>query len=236
MYTVSNYRALKSTGSLKAFYDDIVYWEMAKNNNRFYVTFMQGEYATPNNLQESIGTMEIGYPHTVLGNSSTSSFSTGFNRVNAESEAFMQNAESSSVASGVLNSHNYNGFIPITELNGTRYYQTLITSSLPETRTYTYEVYDTINASTSVSKTIEASYFYPFSSYQLSILRDEPTLIVDMDKESELNDGLGDSGFVIIPQNCHAKVKNNIEYYLEKAGLIDKTTKFKAPSRGDNIS
>ena len=45
-----------------------------------------------------------------------------------------------------------------------------------------------------------------------------------------------ESGFVIIPQNCHSKVKNNIEYYLEKAGLIDKTTKFKAPSRGDNIS
>ena len=48
-----------------------------------------------------------------------------------------------------------------------------------------------------------------------------------MDKENELNDGPGDGGFVIIPQNCHEKVKNNVEYYLEKAGLIDKTTKFK---------
>ena len=121
-YTLSNYRALKATGSLKAFYDDIVYWEMAKNNNRFYVTFMQGEYATPNNLQESIGTMEISYPHTVLGSSSTSSFSTGFNRVNAEPEVFMQNEESSSVGNSIINSHYYNGFIPITELNGTRYY------------------------------------------------------------------------------------------------------------------
>ena len=51
-----------------------------------------------------------------------------------------------------------------------------------------------------------------------------------MDKESEIPDGLGDKGFVIIPQNCHTKVKNNIEYYLEKAGLIEKTTKFKNPS------
>ena len=41
-----------------------------------------------------------------------------------------------------------------------------------------------------------------------------------MDKESELDDGLGDAGFVLIPQNCHEKVKNNIEYYLEKAGYI----------------
>ena len=51
-----------------------------------------------------------------------------------------------------------------------------------------------------------------------------------MDKESEIPDGLGDKLFVIIPQNCHTKVKNNIEYYLEKAGLIEKTTKFKNPS------
>ena len=31
-----------------------------------------------------------------------------------------------------------------------------------------------------------------------------------MDKESEVPDGLGDKGFVVIPQNCHPKVKNNI--------------------------
>ena len=235
-YTLSNYRALKATGSLKAFYDDIVYWEMAKNNNRFYVTFMQGEYAIPNNLQESIGTMEISYPHTVAGNSSTSSFSTGFNRVNAVAKTFMQNDETGSGANSFPNSHDYNGFIPITELNGVRYYQTLITSSISETRTYYYEVNDAAAGTVTTTKTVDASYFYPFSSHQLSVLRDEPTLIVDMDKESELTDGLGESGFVIIPQNCHSKVKNNIEYYLEKAGLIDKTTKFKAPSRGDNIS
>ena len=230
-YNISSYRALKSSGSLKAFYDDIVYWEMAKNNNRFYVTFMQGEYAIPNNLQESIGTMEISYPHTTKGNASTSSFSTGFNRVNAQAKAFMQNDETGSGADNFPNSHYYNGFIPITELNGIRYYDTLITSSNTETRTYTYELYDATAGSVSTSKTIEASYFYPFSSHQLSVLRDEPTLIVNMDKESELGDGLGDSGFVAIPQNCHQKVKNNIEYYLEKAGLIDKTTKFKAQSR-----
>ena len=39
---------------------------------------MKGEYAIPNNLQESIGTMEISFPHTSLGNSSTSSFTTFF--------------------------------------------------------------------------------------------------------------------------------------------------------------
>ena len=109
------YRALLATGSLKAFYDDVVYWEMAKNNNRFFVTFMKGEYSTANNRQESLGTMEITFPHTIRGNDSTGSFSTGFNRVNATSDAFLQNIESSSVVSNVLSSHNYNGFIPVTE-------------------------------------------------------------------------------------------------------------------------
>ena len=224
------YRALLATGSLKAFYDDVVYWEMAKNNNRFFVTFMKGEYSTANNRQESLGTMEITFPHTIRGNDSTGSFSTGFNRVNATSDAFLQNIESSSVVSNVLSSHNYNGFIPVTELNGNKFFRTTITSSITEEKTYTYEIHDASKGSTIVNQFYTAAYFYPFSSYQLSVLRDEPTLIVNMDKESEIPDGLGDKGFVIIPQNCHPKVKNNIEYYLEKAGLIEKTTKFKNPS------
>ena len=224
------YKALLATGSLKAFYDDVVYWEMAKNNNRFFVTFMKGEYSTANNRQESLGTMEITFPHTIRGNDSTGSFSTGFNRVNATSDAFLQNIESSSVVSNVLSSHNYNGFIPVTELNGNKFFRTTITSSITEEKTYTYEIHDASKGSTIVNKSYTAAYFYPFSSYQLSVLRDEPTLILNMDKESEIPDGLGDKGFVVIPQNCHTKVKNNIEYYLEKAGLIEKTTKFKNPS------
>ena len=78
----SQYRALLSTGSLKAFYDDVVYWEIAKNNNKFFVTFMKGEYATPNNKQESLGTMEITFPHTALGaNEATGSAFTLLNPV-----------------------------------------------------------------------------------------------------------------------------------------------------------
>ena len=78
---ISSYKPLKSAGNIKAFYDDVVYWEIAKNNNKFYVTFMKGEYALPNNKQESIGTMEISHPHTSLGfPDSTGSFNSGFNR------------------------------------------------------------------------------------------------------------------------------------------------------------
>ena len=224
------YRALLATGSLKAFYDDVVYWEMAKNNNRFFVTFMKGEYSTANNRQESLGTMEITFPHTIRGNDSTGSFSTGFNRVNATSDAFLQNIESSSVVSNVLSSHNYNGFIPVTELNGNKFFRTTITSSITEEKTYTYEIHDASKGSTIVNKSYTAAYFYPFSSYQLSVLRDEPTLIVNMDKESEIPDGLGDKGFVIIPQNCHPKEKNNVEFYLDKEGLMEKRTYFENTS------
>jgi hypothetical protein len=231
----SQYRSLLATGSLKAFYDDVVYWEIAKNTNKFFVTFMKGEYAIPNNLQESIGTMEISFPHTTLGNSSTGSFTTGINRVSISASTFLQNIESSSIGdtstTNVRNSHNYNGFIPITELAGVRHYKTTITSSTSVIRTFDYEIFDAVQETTTTTKTVEAAYFYPFSSHQLSVLRDEPTLIVNLDKESEVGDGLGDNGFVIIPQNCHPKVKNNIEYYLEKAGLIEKTTKFVNPSR-----
>ena len=224
----SAYKPLLNNGNLKSFYDDIVYWEIAKNNNKFFVTFMRGEYAFPNNKQESIATMEISYPHTRLGNNSTSSFTTGFNRNSVAPETFLQDAESSSSTPAVFASHNYNGFIPVTELNGVRHFQTTITSSVFEENTYQYEIHD--NGTTEVEKTFKAAYFYPFSNYQLSVLRDEPTLIINMDKENELNDGPGDSGFVVIPQNCHEKVKNNVEYYLEKAGLMTKTTKFKNQS------
>ena len=227
------YFPLRATGSLKAFYDDVVYWEMAKNTNKFFVTFMRGEYSLPNNLQESIGTMEIGYPHTAIGyNDSTGSYNTAFNRVGAKANTFLQDIESSSVSPLVGSSHNYNGFIPITELKGLRYFQTTITSSISSSNTYRYQIYDSgmSPTNTTIDKTFIASYFYPFSSHQLSVLRDEPTLIVDLTKESELYNGSGNAGFVIVPENCHPTIKKNIEYYLEKAGLITKTTKFKDKS------
>ena len=229
----SQYRALLATGSLKAFYDDIVYWEMAKNNNKFFVTFMKGEYAIPNNLQESIGTMEISFPHTTPGFAdSTGSFKTGFNRVNAKSDAFLQNIESSSVGLGINKSHNYNGFIPVTELNGLRYFQTTITSSTSVERTYTYEVNDATKGTTITTSSFQSAYFYPFSDHQLSVLRDEPTLVVNLDKESELYDGIGERGFVVIPEQSDIRVRENLDFYLEKAGLINKTITIKSKKRG----
>ena len=73
--------------------------------------------------------------------------------------------------------------------------------------------------------------FYPFSNHQLSVLREEATLIVDLDKESELFDGIGDKGFVVVPEQTHQRVKDNLEFYLEKAGLVSRTTRHKVPDR-----
>ena len=55
---------------------------------------------------------------------------------------------------------------------------------------------------------------------------------LDIDKETELYDGVGEKGFVLIPTLTHRKVKDNLEYYLEKAGLIEKTTETLSPPRG----
>ena len=60
-------------------------------------------------------------------------------------------------------------------------------------------------------------------NYQVSWLDKSHTLIADIDKESSLPNGIGEKGFVIIPQQLDKRVKLNIDYYLSKAGLIDET-------------
>ena len=60
--------------------------------------------------------------------------------------------------------------------------------------------------------------------YQLSFLDKDHTLISDLDKSSELFDGIGGLGAVLIPEHLHEEVKINLYYYLNKAGIIDQTT------------
>jgi len=240
MINIGNYRILKNSGSLKAFYDDVVYWEIAKNTNKFYVTFMEGLYSIQNNRQESIATMEISYPHTASGSASTSSFITGGTRNIAQFDAFMLDHEGHAGPQD----HAYNGFIPVTELRGTGQWKSLITSSEFVERTYHYELCSeeigtatytapTNNKTLIVSQsTFSASYFYPFSSHQLSVLREESTLILNLDKESELYDGIGEKGFVVIPEQSDVRIRENLDFYLKKAGLINISITQKAQKRG----
>ena len=227
------YRVLLNSGSLKAFYDDVVYWEIATGRNRFFVTFMDGLYGIPNNKQESIGTSEISFPHVTAGNASTGSFKiSSTNRVNAAFDAFLQNDETGSGNNDFPENHGYNGFIPITELRGTRFFETTLTGSTGIINTYQYEQFDADTGTVTTERTISASYFYPFSDHQLSILREEPTLIIDLKKRSELFNGTGEKGYAIIPSTTNQKVRDNLEYYLSKAGLIDSTVKIKSPPKG----
>ena len=70
-----------------------------------------------------------------------------------------------------------------------------------------------------------ADNFYSGSfSYEISFLDKDHTLIMNIDKDAELFDGIGEKGLVIIPNHISPQVSFNIEYYLQKAGIIDSTT------------
>ena len=201
------------TSSLLSFYDDVVYWEMAKNANRFFVTFEKGNHSIPNNKQESIGTMEIDYPHVTSNSGSSASFSLGATRNQARFDAFLEKEEKTAG-----NNHNYNGFITVTELKGTRFFQTTLTSSITQSSTYEYGITASDSTELKATRTVDTSYFYPHSSHQLSVLRRSPTIIVDLDKGSELPEGIGTKGIVLIPEHTHPDIKENLAEILEKAG------------------
>ena len=222
-----------STSSLKEFYDDVVYWEILKGTNKFFVTFERGQYAIQNNKQESIGTMEITYPKVDLSSGSgiAASASLGGSRNNVPYNTFFQNDEDTTHDD--MQHQGYNGFITMTELRGTRFFETTLTSSLSKPSTFTYEIANTEgNGEESVTRGVTASYFYPFTNYQFSVLRESPTIIIDLDKDSELPSYDGIKGFAAIPNETHTRIKDNFEYYLEKAGLLRKTVKFKSPRKG----
>ena len=74
-----------------------------------------------------------------------------------------------------------------------------------------------------------ASFAYPYSGYQLSVLREQPTLVLNIPKDIALPDGVGNKGYALIPENIDPEILSNIEYYFEKAGLFstDKSTQFR---------
>jgi len=202
--------------SLTSFYDKIVYWEIAKNRNKFFITFEKGKYSIPNNKQESIATMEITYPHVTSNTGSTENFVSSSLRIGARYDAFLEEEEK---ISGSIY-RDYTGFIPTTELQGSRFFQSTLTSSKFSHRTYTYQINTGSGAILEATRTISASYFYPFSSHQLSVLRNSPSLIINLDKGNELPDGIGTKGYAVIPENLHPNIENKLEEFLELASNI----------------
>jgi len=81
------------------------------------------------------------------------------------------------------------------------------------------------NGRDSLSGSMTEDNFYSGSfRYELSFLDKDHTLILNLDKDAELFDGIGSKGLALLPQNSSPQIKNNLEYYLEKAGIIESTT------------
>ena len=68
------------------------------------------------------------------------------------------------------------------------------------------------------------NYYTGSFRYEMSFLDKDHTLIVNLDKDDELFDGIGEKGLVLIPENSFPKISNNLEFYLHKAGIIENTT------------
>ena len=65
-------------------------------------------------------------------------------------------------------------------------------------------------------------------NFELSFLDKDHTLIVNIDKPTELFEGIGTKGIALIPEHLHGTIKKNIEYYLKEAGVIDNATTLQA--------
>ena len=55
----------------------------------------------------------------------------------------------------------------------------------------------------------------------MSFLDKDHTLIIDIDKEAELFNGIGNLGVALIPEQLITDVRFNLEYYLNKAGILE---------------
>ena len=61
------------------------------------------------------------------------------------------------------------------------------------------------------------------SSWTISKLEKRKNVIMaDINKPAHLFEGTGNSGFVVIPENLHPTIKNNMDYYLRKANIRDR--------------
>ena len=57
-------------------------------------------------------------------------------------------------------------------------------------------------------------------SYLISRLNDDnPSLLIELNKEQQLPDNTGDKEFIILPANIHPFIKDNLEYFLTRAGV-----------------
>jgi|TARA_R110001583_G_scaffold12276_2_gene54576 hypothetical protein len=57
-------------------------------------------------------------------------------------------------------------------------------------------------------------------SYLISKMNDNnPSLLVELNRDQQLPNGTGNKEFVVIPDNLHPFIKDNLEYFLIRAGM-----------------
>lgn len=57
-------------------------------------------------------------------------------------------------------------------------------------------------------------------SYMMSLCTDDnPSLLVELNKNQQLPGGIGDKEFVVVPENLHPFIKDNLAYFLTKGGV-----------------
>ena len=81
-----------------------------------------------------------------------------------------------------------------------------------------------VSGTTTLSTAVELQFYWggigtQNAIYQISYLEETNTIIADIDKPSELSNDVGDEGFVIIPDNIDKDIRDNLSFYLDKAGL-----------------
>jgi hypothetical protein len=57
-------------------------------------------------------------------------------------------------------------------------------------------------------------------SYLISKMNDDnPSLLVELNRDQQLPNGTGNKEFIVIPDNLHPFIKDNLEYFLIRAGI-----------------
>ena len=46
-----------------------------------------------------------------------------------------------------------------------------------------------------------------------------PSLLVELNRDQQLPNGTGNKEFIVIPDNLHPFIKDNLEYFLIRAGM-----------------
>ena len=230
------------TITLHHFYKEWVFFDILRGiegnhplgGNKYFVTFEKGKFGIQNNKQESISTAEITHPQV----------DDTYNVNGSVFTEFLQQQDASGMVSADLENRNV-GVITATSLKSNRFFEANIPQSASNSSiaaSFTGPIRQDINyikSYSAFSKDIDVGYtcsfYYPFSQHQLSVLRPSPTVVINLDKEDELPDGLGEKGFILLPENSSREVKGNLDFYLEKAGLIGDGSKSelkKAPEDG----